>query len=241
MYKSKGFTLIELLVVIAIIAVLMSILMPALSKVKQQVKTVICQSNLRQWGLVMKYYTDDNGGRFFADIGLSRPYLTEFYKDDKLLLCPSAVRSYEEGAWCPFASHYYYDGLSSYGHNTWLCSEAVAQRQTDDKMWKSMQIRGGYRIPMVFDCAGYQNASPWPEDEPPQYDGDFIQGTSFDEMRYVCINRHNGYINMVFMDYSVKKVALKELWGLKWHRKWDEELAEAGLPVWPEWMENLPH
>jgi len=48
MGKRKGFTLIELLVVIAIIAVLMAILMPALNRVKEQGKRVVCMSNLKQ-------------------------------------------------------------------------------------------------------------------------------------------------------------------------------------------------
>jgi len=238
--STKGFTLIELLVVISIIAVLMSILMPALGKAKSQVKAVLCRSNLRQWGFVLKFYTEDNNGFFMEELGLSRPWLKEYYKNDKLLLCPMATKSYDKGGRCPFAAHYYYDGLSSYGHNSWLCSRVAAQRQSEDKLWKKPTDKAPFRIPMVFDCAGYQNANPWPTDEPPEYPGQFVQGTSYNEMRYVCINRHNGYINMVFMDYSVRKVGLKELWNLRWHRKWDEELAQAGLPVWPKWMENLP-
>jgi prepilin-type N-terminal cleavage/methylation domain-containing protein/prepilin-type processing-associated H-X9-DG protein len=62
--KQSGFTLIELLVVIAIIALLMSILMPALSKVKEQGRTIVCQSNLHQYGLGMRMYLDDNMRRF---------------------------------------------------------------------------------------------------------------------------------------------------------------------------------
>ncbi len=71
--KKKGFTLIELLVVIAIIALLMSILMPALGKVKSQAKDVLCRSRLSQWGIIMKLFTDDNGGFFMKHLGLTNP------------------------------------------------------------------------------------------------------------------------------------------------------------------------
>jgi prepilin-type N-terminal cleavage/methylation domain-containing protein len=51
MQKKKGFTLIELLAVITIIALLMAILASTLNIAKKQVKSVICQSNLKHWGL----------------------------------------------------------------------------------------------------------------------------------------------------------------------------------------------
>jgi prepilin-type N-terminal cleavage/methylation domain-containing protein len=66
----SGFTLIELLVVIAIIALLLSILMPALTKAKNQAQRVICKSQLHQAGLgVVMYASEDNSklsvGNFF--------------------------------------------------------------------------------------------------------------------------------------------------------------------------------
>ena len=52
MHKHRGFTLTELLVVISIIALLMSILMPTLSRVRKQARAVTCQSSLHQWTLI---------------------------------------------------------------------------------------------------------------------------------------------------------------------------------------------
>jgi prepilin-type processing-associated H-X9-DG protein/prepilin-type N-terminal cleavage/methylation domain-containing protein len=57
-----GFTLVELLVVIGIIALLISILLPALSKARVQAQEVQCMNNLRQWGMGLQQYCDANKG-----------------------------------------------------------------------------------------------------------------------------------------------------------------------------------
>ena len=63
MRRIKGFTLIELLVVIAIITLLMAILLPALQRVRNQARAVLCVANLNQWGTILALYTEDYQGR----------------------------------------------------------------------------------------------------------------------------------------------------------------------------------
>jgi len=258
MRNRRGFTLIELLVVIAIIALLMAILMPALQRVKKQAQSVACMSRLKSWGLMFKFYTDDYDGSFNpgwneGERALWMNALRPYYKDEwDLLKCPTATRvdpAGQQGTFMamtrdvdlPGGGSYLYE--FSYGINNW--TNAMTQdrgARLEEWFWKTTGVQGQYRIP-VFADSTWHDGWPLASDEPAQMPHDFGGGNTgtTGEMNHHCIDRHNGWTNFLFMDWSVRHVGLKELWTLKWHRAFDTNgpYTKAGGMApsdWPTWL-----
>jgi len=234
---------------------------------RRRAKESICLSNLRQWGSAFAMYTNDNNGYFFtgelngtrtgAGNGrfwrvLMRPY----YKDKKILLCPQARTSYQQGMpagdW-PYMCWKLDGEAGSYGLNGWVLNLQASQnpgdringwgREPAEAHWITSHVAGAKNVP-VFTGMWWVDAWPRETDSPPPRIGPLPDTPNVNEMNRACINRHNGAVNVLFMDWSARKVGLKELWTLKWHRTFNTEgpwTKAGGVQPnnWPQWMRKF--
>jgi len=261
MRRQNGFTLIELLVVIAIIALLMGILMPALSRVRKQARKAACMSNVRSFALALAAYAAENDDRiialYFQEEG---EFWTEklhgFYKAKDLRLCPAAVKpSAPEtefvhgnlGDHCnygaPYRAWYHMRStgneastmfLGSYGTNGWVHrGEGQTWGYAYEDHWGMMSVKGAGAIPLMLDCT-WVAGYPLDSDQPLPADQyyEYWRGSyNFGQMNRYCFERHNGYINTSFLDGSTRAVPLAELWELKWHRSYQAQY-DIEIPNW---------
>lgn len=264
--RRRGFTLIELLVVIAIIAVLMAILMPALRRVREQANMLKCMGNLKQWNIIASMYTEENDGKFWDSEQDTPGYWFPRYleprlkswKTNKLWFCPSAKKPIidENGvqvptfnifnAWGIFTGDRLGpDGIAgSYGINGYCL---IPRGRTEyeggvsvENGWKTAGAHGSNNVPWFIEALRF-DLWPLPTHAPATNE---FEAWSGNNMARTCINRHQGFLNAAFMDWSVRKVGLKELWTLKWHKTFNTSgpWTQAGgvdASNWPLWMKRF--
>lgn len=151
--------------------------------------------------------------------------------------------------------------VGSYGLNAWVLNpsqsmlnggevlgrkESLGYKLSD--YWRNSYIKGANKVP-VFSDAWFTDA--WPKDndmpalDPPSGPGKNCAGDietyTKNEIQRLCVDRHAGNMGMVFMDWSARKVGLKELWTLKWHKSFNTAgryTSAGGYKNWPTWMKK---
>ena len=132
------------------------------------------------------------------------------------------------------------DLYGSYGKNEWAGN--IENPGYDHRFWRRVPVKGGGTVPLLLGC-NFMGGFPQHLDEPPIYDGQMDMAGS--EIKRFCMNRHSGFVNSLFLDFSARKVGLKELWTLKWHRQYDTcgpwtQCGGITQQDWPDWMQNFP-
>jgi prepilin-type N-terminal cleavage/methylation domain-containing protein len=95
-------------------------------------------------------------------------------------------------------------------------------------------------VPVMLDALRFDL---WPGETNPPAQNEYSAWTSgaANDMGRVCINRHRGFTSCGFLDWSVRKVGLKELYTLKWHKQFNTRgpytlAGSVNDTMWPEWM-----
>jgi prepilin-type N-terminal cleavage/methylation domain-containing protein/prepilin-type processing-associated H-X9-DG protein len=143
-----------------------------------------------------------------------------------------------------------WDTYGSYGVNFWLWAPRWTSGSKDFEryLWQTPHVKGASSIPVQQD-SGLPFCWPYGHNQadPPEHDGTptlLVRRRMGHAVHPSCINRHDGGINSLFMDWSARKVGLKELWALKWNRAFDTagpwtKAGHVRPEDWPQWMRRF--
>jgi len=139
-------------------------------------------------------------------------------------------------------------GYGSYGVNGWTIW-GFEYNYTNYRRfaWSTTDVKNAASVPILLDSALPWGGSghAWSAQSYPPPDFDAVPTwTHSGPFTPFCINRHDGYVNGVFLDWSVRKVGLKELWTLKWHKEYNTrgpwtKAGGAKPEDWPQWMRRF--
>jgi len=166
--NKKGFTLIELLVVIAIIALLLSILTPALNSVKERAKRILCLNALRQWGIAITAYNAANDNLMFIPRrwgGVPFPHYMAALPP-RFYGTPVATQDMKSGEFSVYAIHPYIDCVGKGFEDTGIGSDIFA----------CPNCSGDFMVEWVWAC--------WDAFCRPNDDGSFSNNEYFIEPAY---------------------------------------------------------
>ena len=247
--KEDGIAPIEATAVVAVALLAIAILLLAIRKVKEQGNMNKCLANLGQWNPVISSYVEDNDDKFFGGYGhdnswwVARLHVRHQSRvKNNLWFCPKTTRPLYDvhhnradyfsifQAWGIYTKDFdghadlSPDGIAgSYGLNGYILyqekmvdptSENGAQ---DGNSWGTLRNQGADNIPLFTEALHFDV---WPQEHEGPADVE-LAAWSGNQMARCCLNRYIGFESVSFSDLSVRKVGVKELWTLKWHRKFD--------------------